>query len=352
MKNLIIPAAGSSTRFPNVRPKWLLTQPTGELMLTSAISGLNLKEFDSIYLVVLKNHIDKYDCIRGIKESFDSLNILHKLNITILANETRSQAETVSAAIRQENISGGIFIKDSDNYFETDVVSGNKICVYDLNETKLINPTNKSYVLINDVNLITNIIEKKIISSFFCCGGYSFESAEKFLEYYEKLKNFDNLYISHIIYSMILDGHCFFPALSNNYKDWGTIDDWYQYKDKFTTFFIDIDGVLVENSAEFFSPYWGDTSGITENIEIINKLFDSGKSQIILTTSRKQKYKEVTEQQLAKNGVKYHQIIFDLLSSKRIIINDYSNTNKFKSCDSINIKRNSKELGDILKKYL
>ena len=27
MKNLIVPIAGKSSRFPNIRPKWMLTHP-------------------------------------------------------------------------------------------------------------------------------------------------------------------------------------------------------------------------------------------------------------------------------------------------------------------------------------
>jgi hypothetical protein len=41
-----------------------------------------------------------------------------------------------------------------------------------------------------------------------------------------------------------------------------------------------------------------------------------------------------------------------LFHSKRIIINDYSKSNPFKSCDSINLKRDSSELKDILRESL
>jgi hypothetical protein len=42
----------------------------------------------------------------------------------------------------------------------------------------------------------------------------------------------------------------------------------------------------------------------------------------------------------------------NLLHSKRIIINDYAVSNPFKSCDSINLKRDSKDLHEILKDTL
>ena len=39
MKNLIIPVAGQSSRFPNMRPKWLMTMPDGSIMLEK--NGIN-----------------------------------------------------------------------------------------------------------------------------------------------------------------------------------------------------------------------------------------------------------------------------------------------------------------------
>ena len=36
-KSLIIPVAGKSSRYPGMRPKWLLTMPDGKLMLEKSI---------------------------------------------------------------------------------------------------------------------------------------------------------------------------------------------------------------------------------------------------------------------------------------------------------------------------
>ena len=54
MKNLLIPMAGKSSRFPGMRPKWMLTHPmTNRFMVTEAILGINLDFFDSIYFIFL-----------------------------------------------------------------------------------------------------------------------------------------------------------------------------------------------------------------------------------------------------------------------------------------------------------
>jgi hypothetical protein len=102
------------------------------------------------------------------------------------------------------------------------------------------------------------------------------------------------------------------------------------------------------NSGEYFDPVWGKTGGLRENIQAINRLYDSGKVQIIVTTSRKEEARDLTLKQLKKEGIRYHQILFGLNHGRRIVINHYSRGNPFKSCDSINIASNSDELGEML----
>jgi len=346
--NLIIPAAGQSSRFPNMRPKWLLTHPSGNLMIAEAISGLKIPNLQRIYLTVLASHMEKFGCREGIMQQYDRIGLGNKLTIVELDQETKSQPETVARTIEQENIKGRFFIKDSDNYFCLNVPNGNFVSVVDLNTVSSINPSNKSYASINENHLITNIVEKRVISNYFCSGAYGFEDPEEFLKYYHQLSGLDNLYISHIVYQMILEDKAFTAIPCTSYSDWGTIKDWNTFKSQFGTVFTDLDGVLVLNSAEYFSPIWGETDGIEENITVLNKLYDSGKVQIIVTTSRTEAFRDVTIKQLGKLGVKYHQIIFGLNHGKRLIINDYARSNPYKSCEAINIARNTSQLAEML----
>ena len=352
MMNLILPVSGKSSRFPGVRPKWLLTHPNGNLMISEAIKGLDLLSYDNIYLVTIKEHVEQYKFIDGVHSQFESMGLLDKLTIVILDEHTNNQPETVAEAIKKENIKGQIFIKDSDNYFCSDALGGNFVATYDLNDMNLVHAKNKSYVVTNDQDIITNIVEKRVVSSTFNVGGYGFECADKFLEYYEELKEHEDLYVSHIIYKMLLDGISFKKSDVKSYIDWGTLEEWNMYKAKYVTLFVDIDGTLVLNSGEYFEPIWGTTPKIKENVEVINKLYDSQKVNIVLTTSRKDKFKEATEEQLKREGVSYHQIIYNLYHGKRIVINDYAASNPYKSCDAINIKRNSNDLKEILEESL
>jgi hypothetical protein len=127
----------------------------------------------------------------------------------------------------------------------------------------------------------------------------------------------------------------------------GTIKEWVLYKEKFKCYFVDIDGVIVKNSAEYFKPYWGTTPGIVENVAVIKELYDKG-NQIILTTTRKESYRKITERQLKKIGINYHKLIMDLYHSGRVLINDFSNSNTYPSAIAINIPRDSNELAKFL----
>lgn len=351
MKNLIIPAAGKSSRFPGTRPKWLLTHPEGGLMVTKSLENIDFSSSDKIYLVILKEHLDKFCSIEGIRKAFSNIGIDKKLDIVILDEETKSQPETVYRAIQKAKISGEIFIKDVDSYFECNIPWKNSVAVYDLNQMDLAHAKNKSYVTVDDNSIIKNIVEKQVISSKFCVGGYGFSRASDFVKYYLTFDSEKEFYVSHIIFKMILDNFSFEANKVENFMDWGTLSEWNRFKSSYTTLFVDIDGTLVENCSEFFSPAWGESGPLQDNINKINQMYDSGKSQVILTTSRKSTYKKQTENQLKRLGVKYHNIIYDLYHAKRIIINDYAQTNPYKSCDSINIRRNTSDLsfmiGDI-----
>ncbi|SVC44283.1 uncharacterized protein METZ01_LOCUS297137, partial [marine metagenome] len=145
--NLLLPVAGGSTRFPNMKPKWLLTNPNGNLMIFEAIKGLDLKKYNKIYIIALDEHLQEFKFKSGIKRQFMQNDCGDKLEFVILKQRTTSQPETVAKAIIQANIKGKIYIKDSDNYFVESRQSGNFISTFDLNDMDLVHAKNKSYVV-------------------------------------------------------------------------------------------------------------------------------------------------------------------------------------------------------------
>ena len=148
---------------------------------------------------------------------------------------------------------------------------------------------------------------------------------------------------------MMIDGAGFSGAEVEDFLDWGTLDDWSAFRARFCTLFIDLDGTLVKNSAEYFSPFWGDTDAIEENVSAINALYDSGYGEIVITTTRNSESEEVTRAQLSRIGLRYHRLMLGLFHGKRIVINDYARTNPYRSCDAINIPRDSSELTTMLR---
>lgn len=345
--NLIVPCAGQSTRFPGMRPKWMLAHPNGEFMVTVSLELIE-PDFDNIYIVILKEHVEKYNCLSGLLKSMDN-NYTSGVNIIVLDEPTNSQPETVAKAIEKENIKGSIFIKDADSYFDSYLITENAVCTYDLHKMQMTHPANKSYVSVNDKGNITNIVEKRVISPDFCVGGYSFESADEYMKYYNKLKDNKNLYVSHIIFAMLLDGKTFKQNKVNVYEDWGTLESWNRYKETFKTLFIDLDGTLVYSSAPYSPPYWGETKAIKENVEYLRELYDTKRVKIIITTARTSEWMKETLLQLDREGIPYDDILFDLPHGKRTIINDYAKTNSYPSCEAINLERDTPNLREMLK---
>ena len=350
--NLIVPMAGQSSRFPGVRPKWMLTHPNGNFMAIEAITGFDLNQVDHIYFVYLKEHEENYSFLTGFRDELESMNLLSKTTMVELDAPTCDQPETVYQAIKKANIKGPILVKDSDNRFTADFVPDNFIYYYNLNEAGLIKPKNKSYIDTDKFGNVVNIIEKQVISPNFCVGGYGFESAQLYVEALEKIPQKTGRYISNVIYQCILDKKLFKAQAVKNYNDWGTLEDWERYKRSFATLFIDMDGVICQHSASHFPPYYGETGPLTENLEILKELQSTGKFQIIITTARNEKYRATTEEQLKTFGLKYDYLLMGMQHSKRIIINDYSKSNPYKSCDAINLKRNAEDLKDILREAL
>ncbi len=228
MRTLIIPCAGLSSRFRSTLPKYLLRHPSGRIMAYESIQGLPLNDFDSIIMVVLRQHMI-FDTLYQLYEEF---NEYPKFEIVVLENETKSASDTISQCIQLKKITGEIYIKDVDDYFSVDTVEPNQICTYSLNNAMNISPGNKSYVKKTINNHVLTIIEKKVISPDFCCGLYSFDSAEEFVTTYHKLENYidEEIYISHVIYRMILDGKIFSTKEVEDFIDWGTQQDWDFFK--------------------------------------------------------------------------------------------------------------------------
>jgi hypothetical protein len=346
MKTLILPVAGKSSRFPGMRPKWLLTMPDGKLMLEKAVEKLNMIDFNRVVVVCLREHIDAYLTDKSLAAVLSG--IIHpNVEVCILDKPTSSQSETVALALERMKVEGSFFVKDCDNMFSCRWSGGNEIAVLDLNSVGLIDAKNKSYVNVDALGNVNNIVEKQVISNFFCCGGYGFANTSLFLKHYHSIQSNQEVYLSHIIYSMLMVDESFQIKLADSYIDWGTLREYRHYTRSFTTLFCDVDGVLLYNGSKFGKVGWS-TEPIIENLQTISKLQVRGLLYLVITSSRPESEMEYLSNRLAEFEVKPDRYVMGLPHTRRILVNDYSLTNPFPTAISVNLERDSKLLSSIL----
>ena len=228
--SLIVPMINGSKKYENSVPiEFQYDNKSGKINCVKSIEGLNLNytdTFSKIYFILLQKHEIEYNVSEKIMLSIKN-SILNGIEcvFTFLDYVTSSQAETIYTEIKKYNITGPIFIKDADNMcILNSEIKKNSVLVYPLENTPIVDPQHKSYVSIDDQNFVVNIIEKKVVSNLFNCGGYSFNSALDFVEAYEAVQMFEDImehmYISHIIYWLILNKKLKFrPIEAIGYED-------------------------------------------------------------------------------------------------------------------------------------
>jgi len=223
MKTLIVPCCGNLTY--EGTPAYLLSNSSGEMLLSAALSGMDLSLFEKIVVVIPSIHEEKW----GAKEKITKAISHNNIAIVTLDYNTDGPANTVLSAIEHENIQGSIVIKDADNSIkytgcgEENFVVG--IDVYDY-DGEIRNLKNKSFIIINEQNQLLDVVEKRICSSNVCLGAYGFADAKDFIEACKALKDpiydLKTLYVSEIItYLMGYHSMTFNYVEAEDYCNWG-----------------------------------------------------------------------------------------------------------------------------------
>lgn len=348
MTTLILPCAGKSTRFPNMKPKWMLTHPDGKIMIEKSMEGMPLNVFDRVIITIVKEHSDKYEARLILDQVFDLKNN-KKIEVLELDDFTSSQSDTVYKTLIEKNVVGKFVVKDSDNMVKVGKHENSEFVVgLNINkfEKEIYRLKSKSFLVINDQNIIIDIIEKQIRSEKICLGVYGFDNPQKFIEAYQFLSsNIDKkeIYLSHIISYLIGTKKAVYNYIeADDFEDWGTFQDWKIAQNKHSTYFIDIDGVILENRGKYGKENWDNCLPVIEdNLRVLKKIFDNG-GQIIFTTCRAEEDLIGFKELLKENGIVAHAFVTKCNHSPRIIINDFAPTNPYPSCRAINITRNGK----------
>jgi len=336
---IIIPCAGLSSRFPNLRPKYLLTDYSGKMMIEGAAKNFIGKY--PVTIAILKQHDDIFNSSKLLEEVFGD-----RVKIVRLDEPTTGPADTVYQTLKLAGIdsSSPFLIKDSDGFYDSELVEGNAIYVCNLNKNPTIkNVHAKSYTVTNEQGLINSVVEKQIVSNNFCAGGYQFESVGQYMEIFDTIKNTvtSEIFVSNIIDYMIAQGSIFVEQEVTNFYDLGTAPDWFEYNNR-PTYFCDIDGTILVNRhpAENWEP-------LIDNIRVL--LEEQARDcKLVFTTARSVKFESRTRDMLNDLGFKNYVLIMATNHSRRVLINDFSHSNPYPSAVAINLPRNADNLRDYL----
>ena len=187
---LVIPAAGKSSRYPDMRPKWMLTHPDGKMMIEKVLEEFRYKGYRRTCIVVLREHCSEFEADLVLKQAFGE-----SIEVLILEKPTKSCPETIYKAIQDLKIKGRVIIKDTDCIVSPEtVISENFIVGMSIDENSSIKKIqNKSFIVKNDDNIIQDIVEKSIVSNNICLGVYCLLS-EEFIESYNQIINSNLLF--------------------------------------------------------------------------------------------------------------------------------------------------------------
>lgn len=341
---VIVPAAGRSSRFPNMRPKYLLFDYKHDMMLKNAVQPF-LGKGHRITVGILEEHDLKYNASLYIR------NEIPEVNVVVLKEPTKGPADTVYQILKQINYNedSGLLIKDCDSFFQDSITDGNYVNTSSIEEHSVLrNVAAKSFVIENNRGIITSIVEKSVVSNYFCVGGYKFQHIVDFNKAFAELSQTDSeIFVSHVIQKAMLNGCVFTNKCVYDYIDVGTAEDWFDYN-SVPVIFCDIDGTIIKCQGKYGENSYDDPPIILENnVKTLLEFYESG-SMIIFTTARETKYREQTERMIKNLGFENCPIIMGLYHSSRILINDYNESNPFPRAIAINLKRDSDNLRDFL----
>ena len=346
---LIIPCAAPLRPGSRLRPKWLLTTPGGQLLVTRAAATVPRERIGRRIVVVLQECEERYGVTEALRRAFDG-----DVECLVLDQPTGGPAETVRRVIEQARVTGPICIKDGDSFFTLrgDFPDSSFIAVADLRAMPSVSePGRKSYVRLNEQDMIADVVEKNVVSNLISIGLYGFIDAAVFVAAYERLAGLGsgrNLFVSHVVANAVLHRHVFVPCAVNDIVDIGTRADWNAYRERLPTIVLDIDGVIFRNQSLFFPPYWGDPpEPIQENVDHILSLQGRG-AQLVFMTSRPERFRAATLSALEGLGLRVHALIMDCQHGTRFLVNDYAQSNPFPSAVAVNVRRNSTDLQHVL----
>lgn len=350
---LIIPAAGKSTRFSVGKPKWQLQHPTGETMLEKSISGFsNFDCFNRVTIITTTIHLTNFNENR-VKENIEKVTGL-ECGFHALNNQTNSVVETLSAYLEQAETDEPFVVKDCDNFvgIESSLLKEkSNIVVYaDLQKFPEVSAPNKSFVEFGAGGILENIVEKRVVSELFSVGVTKFNSKSDFLSGARLIGGVSGeTYVSDVIRSVMNLGADFFGVQAIGYEDWGTLEKWIDLRNTFGTVFIDIEGLIFESfDRTSVEPDWNSFIPIPSNVGALLDLENSDRATLVFLSSRPESARGIIADNLVKLGFRAPRILLDLPDAQGVLISCFSQESRYPSARAISLEKNR----DNLKAYL
>ena len=343
MRTLLVPAAGKSSRFPNMRPKWALIHPTGPLMIEMVLRSIRYQDFDRTVVAITREHCVEHDVDVVLEQAFGD-----DIDVHILESSTASAAETVYRTIREAAIVGDVVVKDSDCLVEASLPAHPWFVVGVVvgPDSSIARIQSKSFILHDTNAMVIDIVEKEIVSNVVCVGVYA-APARDFVSAYEEIRRSDvqtpagELYVSHIVsYLIVRHRRVFHHIEARRYEDWGTLTDWRREAAKHRTYIVDVDGVVLHSRGRYGRRNWGNSfEPIPQNVAKLKALSDAG-HELLFMTARPEKHVDRLRALLHREGIRFRAIVAGCYHGERVVVNDFAPTNPFPSCSAVSIPRN------------
>lgn len=229
----IIPMAGLGMRFRKVglyKPKPLL--PVGEKMIIERILE-SIPSQNKIYLV-LKKELSRQKEVKSL---------LNDDRVVFIESRDDTRGATCTALLAREFLCEDIplAIMDSDtifsnealkNYFNFCSISSSDACMFTFSSTS----ENYSYVKQNPDGLVTQVVEKEVISNQAIAGAYWFKNAKYFVDsairtlIYDKQQK-GEFYLSGAMQEMVKTGYevRVFQGTGSDFINLGTPADYLEH---------------------------------------------------------------------------------------------------------------------------
>jgi len=317
---VIIPMAGQGSRFDYEFKPFLKIE--NETFIERAVGSFknHLDDIDKIIFVYLKEQEKQHNVSNKLNELFSDINI----ETIVLDKKTEGPAETLMKSV-SGIIDDGCIICDCDHWLDLDSFFDKiKMSEYDciVPTWELEGEDIKSWSVVSvDNDIITGITEKSLPDTngrFMGVIGCI---------YFKKLPsiNDNHTYISDIISEYIEDKRSILSVELIDAEFFGdptrletAIDK--RNLTKGGTIFCDIDGTIIEHEDK---PNYDniDKKKTLKGYEKLANWKNSG-YRIILTSARPEEQRENLKKLLLNKGIVYDQIIMNLPSNERHLIND------------------------------